>query len=69
MKGKNVKGSDAFIVVDKYFQLVFRMGPIWDSNEEIFNMWDNIGIKSQKVKKIKASAWSSSQGDLNVKNL
>ena len=31
-------------------------------------MWDNIGIKNQKVNKIKESAWSSGQGGLNVKN-
>ena len=25
-------------------------------------MWDNIGIKNQKVKKIKAATWSRGQG-------
>ena len=29
-KQKGLKGSDAFRVVDNYFQLAFRMGPIWD---------------------------------------
>ena len=32
-------------------------------------MWDNIGIKNQKVKKIKVVAWSSGQGGPDVKNL
>ena len=68
VKHKGLKGSDAFIVVDNYFQLAFRMGPIWDLIKEIFNMWDNIGIKNQKVKKIKATAWSSDQGGPDVKN-
>ena len=31
-------------------------------------MWDNTGITNQKVKKIKAAAWSSGQGGPNVKN-
>ena len=44
------------------------MWPIWDLIEEIFNMWDNIGIKNEKVKKIKAAAWSCSQGCPDVKN-
>ena len=46
VKQKGLKGSDAFRVVDNYFQLAFRMGPIWDLIEDIFNMWDNIGIKN-----------------------
>ena len=49
VKHKGLKGSDAFKAVDNYFQLEFRMGPIWDLIEEIFNMWDNIGIKNQKA--------------------
>ena len=68
VKQKGLKGNYAFRVVDNYFQLEFRMGPIWDLIEQIFNMWDNIGIKIQKVKKIKAVAWSSGQGGLGVKN-
>ena len=59
VRQKGLKGSDEFRVVDNYFELAFRMGPIWDLIEQIFNMWDNIGIKNQKVKKIKATAWSS----------
>ena len=31
-------------------------------------MWDNIGIKNQKVKKIKSFEWSSGQGGPGVKN-
>ena len=44
------------------------MGPIWDFIDEIFSMWENIGIKNQKVKKIKEGAWSRSQGGPDVKN-
>ena len=68
VKQKGLKGSDAFRAVDNYFQLEFRMGPIWDLIEYIFNSWDNIDIKNQKVKKIKAAARSSSQGGPDVKN-
>ena len=68
MKQKGLKGSDAFRVVDNYFQLAFRMGPIWDLIDNIFNTWENIGIKNQKLKKINASAWSSGQGGPGVKN-
>ena len=67
MKQKGLKGSDAFIFVYNHFQLEFRMGPIWDLIEEIFNMWDNIGIKNQKVKKIKAVALSSGQEGHNAR--
>ena len=51
VKQKNTKGSDAFRVVDGYFQLEFRVGKTWDLIEDIFSMWDNIGIKEHKVKK------------------
>ena len=44
------------------------MGSIWNLIEEIFNMWDNIGIKNQKVKKIKATAWSSGHEGPGIKN-
>ena len=67
VKQKGLKESDAFIVVDNYFQLVFIMGPILDLTEEIFNLWDKIGIKYQKLKKIKTVAWSSGQGGPGVK--
>ena len=69
VKQKGLKGSDAFIAIDNCFQLAFRMGPIWELIEEIFNTWDNIGIKNQKVNKIKVVAWSSGQGGPDIKNL
>ena len=53
VKQKNAKGSDAFISVDGYFQLAFRVGKTWDLVEEIFIMWENIRIKNKKVKKVK----------------
>ena len=59
VKHKGLKGSDALRAVDNDLQLEFRMGPIWNLIEEIFNMWDNAGIKNQKVNKIKGVSWSS----------
>ena len=61
VKYKGFKGSDAlrtvnnyfmltFRTVDNYFMLAIRMRPIWDLINEIFNMWENIDIKSQNVK-------------------
>ena len=51
VKQKNAKGSDAFKDVDGYFQLEFRVGKTWDLIEDIFSLWENIGIKNKKVKK------------------
>ena len=50
VKHKGLKGSDAFGDVDNYCQLTFRMGSTGDLIGDIFYMWDNIGIKNQKVK-------------------
>jgi len=38
VKVKYRKGSDAFRVVDRYFQLGFKTGNIWDLVDEIFNL-------------------------------
>ena len=52
-KEKYRKGSDIFRFVDNYFQLGFRTGQVWDLRDEIFTLWENVGIKNQRVKKAK----------------
>jgi hypothetical protein len=69
VKVKNRKGSDAFRVVDSYFQLGFKTGQIWDLVDEIFNLWENIGIKNQKVRKYKPLIGSTSKTGPEIKNL
>lgn len=45
----NSKGGrvniDLFRGIDNIFQLAFRIGEIWELINEIFSMWENIGIK------------------------
>ena len=53
VKQRGLRGSDAFIPKYNYFLLAFRMQPIWDLIDDIFNMWESIGIKNQKVKRNK----------------
>ena len=48
-KGKNIRESDALRIVDGYFQLAFRMEKVWNLIGDIFNLWENIGIKNKKV--------------------
>ena len=36
--------------MDNIFHLGFRCGDIWELINEIFDMWENIAIKNQKVK-------------------
>ena len=69
VKQKNDKGSDAIRVVDRYFQLAFRVGKTWDLIEDIFILWENIGIKNKKVKKIKVVPGTSGKSSPKVKNL
>ena len=68
MKQKNAKGNDAFRVVDGYFQLAFRVGKTWDLIEDIFILWENIGIKNQKVEKSKVVPWTGGKSGPNIKN-
>jgi len=44
-KGSKVN-SDIFRSIDNIFQLAFRTGDIWELINEIFSMWENIGIKN-----------------------
>jgi hypothetical protein len=69
VKEKNCKGSDAFRVVDSYFQLGFRTRQVWDLVDEIFSLWENIGIKNQRVKKAKPLICSTSKTSPEIKNL
>ena len=36
---------------EPWFQLAFRDGRVWDHQDRIFTMWENIEVKGQKVKK------------------
>ena len=44
-KGDRVN-TDIFESIDNIFQLAFRTGEIWELINEIFGMWENIGIKN-----------------------
>ena len=68
-KGKNRRESHAFSVVYGYFRFSFRMGKIWNLIDDIFSLWENIGIKNKKVKKSKSNPWGTSKTSLDVKNL
>lgn len=52
LKEKNHKISDAFKVVDRFFQLGFKIEKIWDFINEVFNMWDSIDIKIKGLKSL-----------------
>ena len=69
VKQKNCKGSEAFRAVDNIFQLAFKVGKTWDLIDDIFSLWENIGIKNQKVKKGKVVPWSGGKTGPDVKNL
>jgi len=69
MLPKISRGSDAFRAVDAYFQLAFRVGKTWDLIDDIFSLWENIGIKNQKVKKGRVVPWSGGKAGPDVKNL
>jgi hypothetical protein len=69
VKVKNRKGSDAFRVVDNYFQLGFKNGQISDLEDDIFNLWENISIENQKVRKYKPLIGSTSKTCPEIKNL
>ena len=44
---------EIFRGMDNIFQLAFRTGEIWELIDHIFELWENVGIKSQKVKRSK----------------
>lgn len=51
------------------FYFKFRTTEIWDLINDIFSMWENIAIKSQKVKKSKSLICTSSKACLEFKNI
>ena len=63
------KTADLFRGVDNIFQLAFRTRDIWNLIDEIFSMWENIGIKNQKVKKPKPLICGGSKSGPNLKQL
>ena len=65
-KGGKVK-FEIFRGMDKIFQLEFRTGEIWELINEIFEMWQNIGIKSEKVKNFKPLICPNSKSGLEMK--
>ena len=67
--GKGNKISDLFGGVDNIFQLAFKTGNIWKLIDEIFSMWENIGIKNQKVKKSKPLICGGSKSGPELKQL
>lgn len=67
--GKGDKFNDLFRGVDNIFQLAFRTGEIWELINEIFIMWENIGIKNQKVKRYKPLTCSNSKLGPEMKQL
>ena len=44
---------EIFRGMDNIFPLAFRTGEIWELIDKIFELWKNVCIKSQKVKKSK----------------
>ena len=55
--------------MDNIFQLAFRTGEIWKLIDQNFDLWENIGIKSQKVKKSKPLICTNSKLDPEMKFL
>jgi len=51
------------------FQLELRTGEIWELINYIFDMWENIGTKNQKVKNPKPLICSSSKSSPEMKLL
>ena len=66
---KRGKFSDLFRGVDNIFQLAFRTREIWELINEIFSMWENNGIKNQKVKRSKPLICSNSKSGPEMKQL
>lgn len=68
-KEKNHKVSDAFKVVDNFFQLVFKSEKTLSLIDMIFNMWENISVKNQNIKKYESLTCNHSKKGLGNKNL
>jgi len=67
-KGSKVN-SDIFRSIDNIFQLAFRTREIWELINDIFSMWENIGIKNYNVKKTKPLTCSSCKSGHEMKQL
>ena len=67
--GKDNRSSDLFRGVDNIFQLAFRTGDIWNLIDDIFSMWEDIGIKNQKVRKSKPLICSNNKSAPELKQL
>ena len=67
--GKGSRYSDLFRGIDNIFQLAFRTGDIWNLIDDIFSMWEDIGIKNQRVKKSKPLICSNNKSALELKQL
>ena len=60
---------EIFIGMDNIFQLTFRSGQIWELIDQIFELWENVGIKSQKVKNSKPLICTNSKSGPEMKLL
>jgi len=49
--------------------LAFRTGDVWKLIDDIFSMWENIGIKNQKVKKSKPLICGGNKSTPKLKQL
>ena len=49
--------------------MAFRTGDIWNLIDDIFSMWEDIGIKNQRVKMSKPLICSNSKSTLELKQL
>ena len=61
--------TNLFGGIDNIFQLAFRTGEVCYLIDEIFNRWENISIKNQKVRKSKPIICTNSKGGLEMKQL
>ena len=67
--GKGSRYSDLFRGIDNIFQLAFRTRDIWNLIDDIFSMWEDIGIKNQRVKKSKPLICSNNKSAPELKQL
>jgi len=67
-KGGKVN-SELFKGIDNIFQLAFRTREIWELIDDIFEMWENIAIKNEKVKRSKLIICTNSKTGPKMKQL
>ena len=61
--------QEIFRGMDNICQLEFITREIWELIDQIFELWENVGIKSQKVKKSKPLICSNSKSGPKMKIL